>query len=167
MTLPKEFSDLSEILPVSDNQEVFTDLKYDAKLIIEILECLEPNDEKAIEANFNEVRQIYLFVLVNRFIQLADANNATEPNIIVHKMVNDEVPKINDVHVKKSILKGTQKVSINFHATILSSIQQIIPSKNPDDEREDVTLMILHLRLKNYDSDILFTLNIPNKSGMY
>ena len=59
VTLPKNFNDLSEMLPVSDNQEVYTDFKYDAKLIIEILECLEPNDEIAVVANFNEVSLIY------------------------------------------------------------------------------------------------------------
>lgn len=55
LTLPADFHDLSEVLPVNDNQEVFTDFKYDAKLIVEVLECLEPNDETAIVANFNEV----------------------------------------------------------------------------------------------------------------
>ena len=55
VTLPKDFYDLSDIIPVEDNQEVFTDLKFDAKLIIEVLEWLEPEDDKAIVANFNEV----------------------------------------------------------------------------------------------------------------
>lgn len=32
VVLPKDFSDLSDILPVNDNQEVFTDLKFNAKL---------------------------------------------------------------------------------------------------------------------------------------
>lgn len=50
--------------------------------------------------------------------------------------------------VKKSILKGTQK---------------IIPSKKLTDPREDVTLLMLHLRLKEHDADILFTLNVPKK----
>lgn len=61
VTLPTDFRDLSEILPVNDNQEVFTDFKYDAKLIVEVIECLEPNDETAVAANFNEVR----FSLIN------------------------------------------------------------------------------------------------------
>ena len=55
VTLPHDFNDLSDILPVEDNQEVFTDFKFNAKLIIEVLEWLEPDDDKAIVANFNEV----------------------------------------------------------------------------------------------------------------
>ena len=55
VSLPTDFRDLSDIMPVSDNQEVFSDLKYDAKLIIEVIECLDPNDETAIQSNFNEV----------------------------------------------------------------------------------------------------------------
>ena len=50
--------------------------------------------------------------------------------------------------IKTSILKGTQK---------------IIPSKKLDDPREDVTMFILHIRLKAHDADLLFTLNVPNK----
>ena len=59
-TLPSDFNDLSEVLPVEDNQEVFTDFKFDAKLIIEVLEWLEPDDDKAVVANFNEVRNYLL-----------------------------------------------------------------------------------------------------------
>lgn len=55
VVLPEDFHDLSDIMPVDDNQEVFTDFKYDAKLIIEVLEYLDNNDENALTANFNEV----------------------------------------------------------------------------------------------------------------
>lgn len=50
--------------------------------------------------------------------------------------------------IKKSILKGTQR---------------IIPSKKQTDPREDVTMFMLHLRLKEHEADILLTLNVPKK----
>ena len=59
--LPKDFKDLSDIMPVEDNQEVFSDLKFDAKLIIEVVEMLDSNDETAIKSNFNEVSLLMIF----------------------------------------------------------------------------------------------------------
>lgn len=66
-------------------------------------------------------------------------------------MVNEEVPLIVDSSVKKSILKGTMK---------------IIPSKRLTDPRENVTFLVLHLRLKNHDADVVLALHVPQKSDI-
>ncbi|CAI2381047.1 unnamed protein product [Moneuplotes crassus] len=133
--LPGDFNDLSDIMPIEDNQEVFTDMKYDAKLIIEVLECLDLNDETALSSNFKE---------------LAETQNATD--VCIEKCgINAEVaPKIRGSNIIKSYLKGTQ---------------HIIPSKRADEDREEVTLFMVHLRLKEHDADILVTLNVPNKAA--
>ncbi|CAI2381200.1 unnamed protein product [Moneuplotes crassus] len=131
--LPNDFKDLSDIMPIEDNQEVFTDMKYDAKLIIEILECLDSNDETALNSNFKE---------------LAETQSATNTSIEKCGLDISVAPKIKSSNIIKSYLKGTQ---------------HIIPSKIPTDDREEVTLFMLHLRLKDHDADILVTLNVPKK----
>ena len=59
-------------------------------------------------------------------------------------------PKITASNIVKSCLKGYQK---------------IIPSKRLTDDREFVTLFMIHLRLKDHDADILITLNVPDKAS--
>ena len=79
---------------------------------------------------------------------MASANDAIEPMVIEYKKVTDGVPKIGSPLILKHILKGTQKIR---------------PSKSLTDPREFVTMLILHLRVKQHDADILITLNIPQK----
>ncbi|CDW87854.1 UNKNOWN [Stylonychia lemnae] len=103
--LPLEFADIRYILqktnnptysshvPVSDNQEVFSNVNNDAQLIIELLE-------------YHEGTEAF-------------------------------------------ILKGTQK---------------IIPNKKVNDTRDFVSIIMLLIRLKQFKTDLLITLNIPDKT---
>ena len=47
----------------------------------------------------------------------------------------------------------------------LRGVQHIIPSKRENDDREKVTLFMLHIRLKDHDADLLLTLNVPEKAN--
>ena len=60
---PSTFRDISDIVPISDNQEIFSDINegnpaYSGnQLIIEILDRIEKPDAEAIQFNFNDLGQ--------------------------------------------------------------------------------------------------------------
>ena len=70
------------MVPVSDNQEVFTDVQNSTQLIIEILEATDKQDDEAIEFNFKD---------------LADCNSATDSIVIQKRKVDHstELPNLN------------------------------------------------------------------------
>ena len=53
--LPTSCGDLSDVLPVPDNQEVFTEPNLNASLIVEILEMVEVPGIDAISYIFNDL----------------------------------------------------------------------------------------------------------------
>ena len=51
-----------------------------------------------------------------------------------------------------------------FSVHLLKGVQKIIPNKKQQGDRDFVTMMMCLLRLNEpYDTDLLFTFNIPDK----
>ena len=79
---PTTFRDISDIVPISDNQEIFSDINesnpaYSGnQLIIEILDRIDKPDAEAIQFNFNDLGQ---------------EQNATDITVISSNL-NGEIP---------------------------------------------------------------------------
>ena len=60
---PSNYRDISDIVPISDHQEIFSDINesnpaYSGnQLIIEILDRIDKPDDEAIQFNFKELGQ--------------------------------------------------------------------------------------------------------------
>ena len=60
---PVSYRDVSDIVPVSDNQEIFSDLNEENpqysgnQLIVEILDKIEQPDDQAIQFNFKDLAE--------------------------------------------------------------------------------------------------------------
>ena len=147
--LPETLRDISDFVPVSDNQEIFSDVNeanpaYSGnQLIVEILENSGKTDTEAIQYNFED---------------LVETQAAKDANIVAVQHFPNGVqartvmPQINIAgsQVSVSLLKGTCK---------------IFPTKKTQgQERDFVTMLMCLLRFKApYNTDLLFTLNIPDK----
>ena len=139
---PSTFRDISDIVPISDNQEIFSDINesnpaYSGnQLIIEILDRIDKPDAEAIQFNFNDLGQ---------------EQNATDITVISSNL-NGEIPAgiaVTGSSISVQYLRGTQK---------------IIPNKRAQGERDFVTLLMCLIRLgAPYNTDLLLTLNVPDK----
>jgi flagellar hook-associated protein FlgK len=83
---PASYRDISDIVPISDNQEIFSDMNENNpaysgnQLIIEILDRINKSDEEALTFNFNE---------------LADEQSAMDPAILEVSNLGQVPPLIN------------------------------------------------------------------------
>ena len=106
------------------------------QLIIEILDRIEKPDNEAIVFNFNDLGQ---------------EQSATDVTVVSTEL-NAEVPPsiaVSESSVSVQLLRGTQK---------------IIPNKRAQGERDFVTLLMCLIRLgAPYNTDLLLTLNVPDK----
>lgn len=133
--LPKTASDLSRVVPVPDNQEVFTETICDASMILELLESVSSEDQTAINTIFED---------------LASANEANTPELnsidSVVPLTQEEVPNISSEHTK-FLLRGKQFIQ---------------PQRGA--QREQVVILLGLVRLAGVSTDLVFTINLPKKA---
>ncbi|KAL6076388.1 RAN guanine nucleotide release factor [Balamuthia mandrillaris] len=130
--VPTRFVDVSDIRPVPDNQEVFTDVHTDQSLIIEILEYQSAvSDTDSASYLFND---------------LAEANEATDGARIVHQeaMSPEDMPNFPDV--PKSVLLGVQRIAKFNESNRAKNVVQVY---------------LANVRLPRHTTDLLITLNEP------
>jgi len=97
VSIPRRFVDISGFRQVPDNQEVFTDVKTDQSIIIELLSIENvPNEESA----------------AHHFKELARDNDALHEHSIlkIERLGRDDLPNFGD-EVYKSVVVGQQRVS--------------------------------------------------------
>jgi hypothetical protein len=134
--LPSTWSDMSDIVPIPDNQELFNDPGLDLTAIVEILERVEKADEEAVE---------YLFK------DLAEENDAVGEKMnrveAVRVVTTDEAPGVSPAY-PKYLLAGEQMVK---------------PDQSPSTLPDQVKVLLFLLRLPEVNSDLLVSLNYPCK----
>ena len=146
---PATYRDISDLVPVNDNQEVFSDVNesnpaYSGnQLIIEILERTEKEDVEAIEYNFKD---------------LAETQGGIEPHILSQQHFTSGVQV-------KQVMPNVCIIGCQQTLHLLKGTQKIFPTKKTHDtERDFVTMLMCLLRLKEpFNTDILITLNVPDK----
>ena len=140
--------DISDFVPISDNQEIFSDVSesnpaYSGnQLIFEILDRTDKINTEAVQFNFHD---------------LAEESNAKDPIIqsVAHFQTRDEVAQI----MPKLSFSGC---TYSLHT--LKGTQRIIPNKKTNADRDFVTMLMCLIRLESpYNTDILITFNIPDK----
>jgi len=146
---PETLRDISDIVPISDNQEIFSDVNesnpaYSGnQLIVEILQKLEKADPEAISFAFHDLGQE------------SNAKDITE--LSVQHFISPA--EIESVMPTLSALTGCTS---SVH--LLTGTQKIVPNKKPYGERDFVTMLMCLVRLDSpYDTDLLFTFNVPDK----
>ena len=106
--------DISDLVPINDNQEIFADVNetnpaYSGnQLIIEILSKTEAADAEAVQFNFND---------------LAEENGAKDPTIL-------DVKNYLSAQEAATVISSISSVSgATFSLQILKGSQKIIPNK--------------------------------------
>ena len=130
--LPKRYIDLSNFRQIPDHQEVYSDANKDESIIIEILERVNISDNKAIKYHFNDISQV---------------NESTQTKIIeCNKLKSNQIN--NDIYNK-------------YYCSYLISTQKIAKGKDSKNKSNLVVICLVLIRLNDYDSDILISLNKP------
>ena len=147
---PTHLRDISDLVPISDNQEIFSDVDDDNpaysgnQLIFEILEKTDKSDQDAAQFHFED---------------LVETQNGKDSQVLSVKHFNTSgdvstvIPNLN--------ITGSQII-----VTLLKGVSKIFPTKKTvgGAERDFVTLELCLIRLKEpYDTDLLITLNVPDK----
>lgn len=134
--MPISFEDVSIVRQVPDHQEVFVHKDSEMSLIIELLQYDEsiPDDKAA----------------VHYFEDLSLCNEAQQSKIESSEIVNDPefLPGIQNKKYTKCALVGRQIVA-KFN------------SKNPNQPKDAVQILLMVLRLNDVGTDLLVTLNLP------
>jgi|LakMenEpi03Aug12_release.lakeMendotaPanAssembly.Ray.scaffolds.fasta_scaffold437643_1 hypothetical protein len=133
---PNTWEDISKLIPVPDNQEVFNDKVDGTSAILEILERVEVQDDNAIQYFFNDLARHH------------DAEHSELSRILSQRSLDSSEMPFTDPSWKKYILKGDQLV---------------LRDKRPGAERDPVRLFMLLIRYQEGSTDILFTLNLPKE----
>ena len=145
---PVFLRDISDFVPISDNQEIFSDVSesnpaYSGnQLIFEVLDRTDKPNTEAVQFNFHD---------------LAEESNSKDPIIqsVAHFQTKDEVAQI----MPKLSFSGCK-----YTLHTLKGTQRIIPNKKTNAERDFVTMLMCLIRLEQpYSTDILITFNIPDK----
>uniref|UniRef100_A0A7S3ICF9 Ran guanine nucleotide release factor n=1 Tax=Strombidium inclinatum TaxID=197538 RepID=A0A7S3ICF9_9SPIT len=151
--LPDTFRDISDFVPVGDNQEIFSDTNesnpaYSGnQLIIDILEKHESETADAIAAHFKE---------------LGNSQQAKDPLVLSQKIVKSEAPA-EVAEICKNISVSGSSYSIH----LLKGTQQVMPNKKQQGDRDFVTLLMCLFRFEEpYTTDLLVSLHIPDKHTM-
>ncbi len=139
--LPTSFQNIRDKSYVPDNQEVFTDVLGDGHFMLEVTEPPEIADSEAMRYYFDD---------------LAECNEAEETNISVSiSLPTEQMPLIEYPSCSnrrpttvKCYLEGAQKV--------IPGKQQLVPA-------ETVQIFMALVRLKQVESDVLLSLNVPHK----
>ena len=146
---PETLRDVSDILPISDNQEIFSDVNesnpaYSGnQLIVEILQKMDKADPDAISFSFQDLGQE------------AGAKDITELSV-QHFHSAEEIESV------MPTLSALTGCTYSVHQ--LKGTQKIIPNKKQYGERDFVTMLMCLVRLDSpYDTDLLFTFNVPDK----
>lgn len=134
--LPSTWRDMSDLVPIPDNQEVFNDSSLDATAVVEIVERVEKTDEEAAE---------YLFK------DLAETNGAAEEKMnkveAVRTVSATEVPGVSPL-CAKYLLVGEQWVK---------------PDQSFSTPPDQVKVLLFLIRLPEVNSDLLVSINYPCK----
>lgn len=136
---PDRYADVSDIRPVPDNQEVWTDADRDESVIMEILERVDdgPDDAEGAAAWF--------------FRDLAEVNDASVSSgaseiLSVRALEPSDMPSLGGPFAAASLCVGRQRVT---------------KSRDRDDARNLVEVSVANVRLPQVGTDLLVTLNRP------
>mmetsp|Transcript_6132 Transcript_6132/g.7021 ORF Transcript_6132/g.7021 Transcript_6132/m.7021 type:complete len:192 (+) Transcript_6132:137-712(+) len=133
--IPSEFCDISKVREVPDHQECFAHQETDRSIIVEILEHLKDQTDST-------AAQYY-------FKDLADANGSQDTKI-------EEVKLLQPSDHKNSSLDG------NVVCGLVGN-QVVSKFRESSEAANDVKIYLAVIRLPQYDSDILITMNVPIK----
>eukprot|EP00455_Lapot_gusevi_P053931 TRINITY_DN8520_c0_g1_i5.p1 TRINITY_DN8520_c0_g1~~TRINITY_DN8520_c0_g1_i5.p1 ORF type:complete len:184 (-),score=21.59 TRINITY_DN8520_c0_g1_i5:25-576(-) len=129
--LPEEFVDISQFRDVPDNQEVFADAKTDRSVQIEIVEPADASDEGCSRFYFEA---------------LAKDSEALEPTLSQSGALScADLPNLEN-HIHKSFALGRMKISKGRESSEAANL---------------IEVYIAVIRLKEFSSDILLTINVP------
>eukprot|EP00347_Sterkiella_histriomuscorum_P011483 403372281 len=107
-----------------------------SQYIIELLEHQVIPDEESVQYHFND---------------LVECNKAETPSILnVRKLEPSELSNL--------------QLKTEYVGYLLKGTQIIIPNKKVNDSRDFVTILMLLLRIPQFDVDVLLSLNIPDKT---
>ena len=133
--IPTTYRDMSDIVPIPDNQEVFSDQASKATFMVEILERQDISDETAGAFFFQE---------------LAEYNEADSDEFnTLYSVVSAEAPQVQTAG-GKFMVEGEQWIK---------------PNKNPDVARDHVKIVMSVIRLPEVTSDIVSSINVPIQEG--
>ncbi|BDA49170.1 probable ran guanine nucleotide release factor [Coccomyxa sp. Obi] len=131
IALPSRFADVSNVRPVPDNQEVYTDANIDQSLIVEIVEHVDVPDSDSAQHCFND---------------LASVSGAGMQQIESEAILSpQDMPGV-PPEAYKAIVVGQQLVSKGRQASHAANRVQVI---------------LAIIRLKQVSSEVLITLNTP------
>ncbi|CAL8464048.1 g3583 [Coccomyxa elongata] len=131
IALPPRLADVSNVRPVPDNQEVYTDPNVDQSLIIEIVEHVDVPDSDSAQHCFND---------------LASVSGAGMQQIESEAILSlQDIPGV-PPDAYKAIVIGEQLVAKGRQATHAANRVQVI---------------LAIIRLKQVSSEVLITLNTP------
>eukprot|EP00877_Chromochloris_zofingiensis_P006208 jgi/Chrzof1/1840/Cz10g23090.t1_PPD8[v5.2] len=129
--LPARFVDISDVRPVPNNQEVFADANRDQSFVVEIVEHSPVSDDAAGRFVFED---------------LAAANNATHSAIEeIRTLGPEDMPHMPE----------------NYHKCLVRGTQDVSKSREGPAAVNRVQLLVALIRLPDYESDIIITLNTP------
>jgi len=134
--LPSAWRDMSDIVPIPDNQEVFNDSSLDVTAVVEILERVEKTDEEAAE---------YLFK------DLAQVNEAADEKM-------NRVEAIRAVSVAEA--PGVSPLCAKY---LLVGEQWVKPDQSFSTVPDQVKVLLFLLRLPEVGSDLVVSINYPCK----
>ena len=152
--LPANFRDISDIVPISDNQEIFSDVNENNpaysgnQLIIEILDKNEKVDNEALKLIFDD---------------LIEEQSAQEPKVIEEKHFC-ELSEISTIMTKFKPLESSVSVHLLKGTAMIAPNKKKYQDQNAETPRDFVTLLMCLIRLNEpYDTDLTITLNVPDK----
>ena len=135
--LPARWRDMSDFVPIPDNQEVFNDSQLDATAVIEILERVDQPDPLCIS---------YLF------LDLARNNEADEETLHKAEAVRE---------VRHMEAPGLQA---GWPKYVMVGEQWVKPDLSPTTPRDHVKMILFLVRIPEAETDLLVSFNLPHKS---
>ncbi|KAJ2847942.1 hypothetical protein GGI22_005843 [Coemansia erecta] len=151
MAIPAGMVDASDFRKVPDHQEVFTNAETDQSIIIEILESVDHQEEKALEYHFNELAstndaESSTIRLVEKF-QLEDISEAYvlvgEQRVAKFNEGEKSSDAVNSVCIMLALLRVPQHtadilVSLNVPLSIGQTSSSSFASKGTEGQMLDV-----------------------------
>jgi hypothetical protein len=138
--LPEEFKDVSDVRPVPDHQEVFLN-DHEVSIISELLDLgHDQSDDVVLQYYFHD---------------LANNNESQQTQILHERLVVDDTAAAGSHHFMPMIGGSHTKM-------MLIGKQSVKKYRSETSPLHDVYIIMTLIRLRNVDTDVLLTLNIPS-----
>ena len=136
-SIPKPFLDVSDVRPIPDHQEMFSEVETDRSVIIELMSS---PDNFPVET-----------MAAQHWAELANVNDAAQVTL--------DTPTTS---LSSADLPGfSQMKDIEWTASWCAGKQVVSKYKNEDNAANTVMLYLACLRLPKYETDLLVSLNDP------